>query len=66
MKSYSGEKYPHKEITEKIIGAAYTVHNRLGHSFQEKVYENALVKELQHNGLNVVQQKPLSVSYGHQ
>jgi GxxExxY protein len=64
MKDYSEEKYPHKEITEKIIGAAYAVHNRLGHSFQEKVYENALVKELQNHGLTVEQQKGMKVNYG--
>jgi GxxExxY protein len=34
------------EITEKIIGCAYTVSNVLGNGFLEKVYENALVIEL--------------------
>jgi len=31
------------DITEKIIGCAYTVGNTLGCGFLEKVYENALV-----------------------
>lgn len=34
------------QITERIIGAAYEVSNILGCGFLEKVYENALVKEL--------------------
>jgi hypothetical protein len=58
------EEYPLSNLTEKIIGAAFQVHNRLGQGFQEKVYENALVKELRTNGLRVEQQKPLTVMYG--
>ena len=51
------------EITQKIIGAAYTVANELGTGFLEKVYENALVWELKEAGLEVKQQYPLSVMY---
>ena len=40
------------------------MHNRLGQSFQEKVYENALVEELKAIGLFVDQQKPKTVLYG--
>jgi GxxExxY protein len=58
------EEYPLSNLTEKIIGAAFQVHNRLGQGFQEKVYENALVEELRTNGLRVEQQKPLTVMYG--
>jgi GxxExxY protein len=38
--------YPEKELTESIIGAAFEVHNVLGPGFLEKVYRNALLKEL--------------------
>jgi GxxExxY protein len=58
------EAYPLSNLTEKIIGAAFQVHNRLGQGFQEKVYENALVEELHAIGLFVDQQKPLTVLYG--
>jgi hypothetical protein len=34
------------EITERIIGCAFTVSNALGGGFVEKVYENALAYEL--------------------
>jgi GxxExxY protein len=50
-------------ITEKIIGSAFTVSNKLGAGFLEKVYENAMVIELTKNGLKVEQQKPLNVFY---
>lgn len=57
------EKYPLKELTEKIIGAAYDVHNELGSGFVEKVYENALTAELRRQEYVVEQQKALTVSY---
>ena len=50
-------------ITEKIIGAAYTVSNTLGAGFLEKVYENSLVIELKKQELIVEQQKSLNVYY---
>lgn len=53
----------HKELTEKIIGAAYAVHNALGYGFVEKVYENALRVELEEGGLSVEQQAPVDVRY---
>ena len=37
--------YKHRGITEKIIGAAYKVHNTLGSGFLEKVYQNSLAIE---------------------
>jgi GxxExxY protein len=36
----------HQELTEKIIAAAYAVHNELGSGFLEKVYENAMAVKL--------------------
>jgi len=50
-------------LTEKIIGCAYKVHNTLGPGFLEKVYENALRIELQKLGLSVKQQEPIEVVY---
>ena len=63
MKVYSENNYPKEDITEKIIRAAFAVHNKLGSGFVEKVYENALVKELTARGLKVEQQKQLKVVY---
>jgi GxxExxY protein len=51
----------HSELTEAVIGAAYTVHNTLGHGFAEKVYENALCAELEMLGMPAVQQVAIEV-----
>ncbi len=51
------------QLTETIIGCAYTVSNALGSGFLEKVYENALAIELRRGGLKVVQQYPVPVHY---
>ena len=54
------------QITEKIIGCAYAVGNELGVGFLEKVYENALLIELEKKGLHVEQQKHVPVIYSGQ
>jgi GxxExxY protein len=51
------------DLTQKIIGCAYKVHNTLGPGFLEKVYENALRIELEKLGMRVKQQEPINVSY---
>lgn len=53
----------HEQLTEQIIGAFYKVYNTLRYGFLEKVYENALALELRKTGINVVQQKPVTVRY---
>ena len=51
------------EITEKIIGCAYSVSNTLGIGFVEKVYENAMVVAISKTGLLVEQQYPIKVIF---
>ena len=51
------------DLTQKIIGCAYKVHNALGPGFLEKVYENALRIELEKLGLDVKQREPINVGY---
>jgi GxxExxY protein len=58
-----GHKSEIDRVTEKIIGCAFTVGNRLGCGFLEKVYENALVIELRKAGLRVAQQQLMEVRY---
>lgn len=53
----------YKELSEKIIGTAYAVHNALGCGFMEKVYQNALGIELEHTGLRCSCEVPLQVLY---
>jgi GxxExxY protein len=56
-------KVLHKELSFGIVGAAMEVLNTLGHGLNEKVYENALVAELNLRGLTVSQQKRFEVLY---
>ncbi|MCG2697540.1 GxxExxY protein [Candidatus Parcubacteria bacterium] len=51
------ELYPHSDITEKIISAAFEVYNRLGPGFLESVYENSFIVALIKRGLKVERQK---------
>ena len=53
----------HYHITEKIIGAAYSVHNTLGSGFLEKVYQNSLAIELKSFGFIIGVEKPINVYY---
>jgi GxxExxY protein len=50
-------------LTQHIIGCAFTVSNKLGCGFLEKVYENALLLELRKNGFQAKQQEPIKVFY---
>ena len=56
----------HKELSEKIIGAAMTVLNELRPGLDEKLYENALVVELKALGHRVEQQRAFPVYYREQ
>jgi len=53
----------HEELTERIIGAAITVHRRLGPGFLESIYERALEVELRRAGLRVERQVQVAVRY---
>ncbi|MGH9780018.1 MAG: GxxExxY protein [Candidatus Acidiferrales bacterium] len=55
--------YPEADLSERILGAAFKVHNTLGAGFMEKVYENALVHELRKDKATVEQQKAIQVKY---
>jgi GxxExxY protein len=57
------ENYKHKELTSAIIGCFYDVYNELGFGFLEKVYENALMIELESKGFVVEKQKQIIVFF---
>jgi GxxExxY protein len=50
-------------FTEKIIGCAYRVYNKMGFGFLESVYEKCMLIELRKSGLNAESQKPIKVYY---
>ena len=56
-------KYKHSDLTDQIIKSYYTVYNELGYGFLEKVYENAMLIELQKTGLQTEAQKRILVYY---
>ena len=62
MNTESGDS-KHKALTEAIISAFYAVYNKLGYGFLEKVYENAMIIELENRGIAAVQQAPIKVFY---
>ena len=51
------------EITHKIINAFYQVYNNLGYGFLEKIYENALLIELEKRNVPAQGQCPIQVFY---
>ena len=56
----------HEEITDKIIKSFYKVYNTLGYGFLERVYQKALLIELQEIGLECKEEFPIDVYYGGQ
>jgi GxxExxY protein len=63
IKDEASVQYPLKDLTEKVIGAAFEVHNQLGAGFLERVYENALLIELRSRGVDAAAQVEVPVSY---
>lgn len=55
--------YPEQSLTEKILEAAFAVHNTLGCGFLEKVYSNALRIEIRGMGLACEHEASLKVKY---
>lgn len=52
-----------EELTDRIISCAIEVHRTLGAGFVESIYENALVVVMRKRGLQVEQQKDISIVY---
>ena len=51
------------ELTEKVIGCAFIVYNKMGFGFLESIYEKCLLIELSKIGLKAESQKPILVYY---
>ena len=63
MNAEKTDFYKHKELTDAVICCFYTVYNTLGYGFLEKVYENALLIELEKRGIRAQPQFPVPVYY---
>ena len=56
----------HEDLTRETIGAAMEVLNHIKPGQNEKIYERAMLIELESRGLKVTKQKQFAVSYkGH-
>lgn len=53
----------HKNITERIIGASFQVHNFLGNGFQEVIYQRALAFEMKQAGLDFAREIEQEIFY---
>ena len=53
----------YKELTDRILKAAYTVHNELGCGFLEKVYQEAMAIQLSEMGIPFEREKHLPITY---
>jgi GxxExxY protein len=56
----------HQKLSEDIIGSGMKILNTLKPGLDEKIYENALVVELQRRGHKVEQQRAYVVKYENQ
>jgi GxxExxY protein len=55
--------FPHKQVPEAIIGAAFQVHNELGYGFLHRVYQRALQVELARRKYRADLEKRISVRH---
>ena len=53
----------YSDVTQKIIGCAFSVHNKLGSGFQEVVYQRALAVEMGRAGLNFSREEEVQIYY---
>ena len=53
----------HKDVTEKILGAAFEVHRTLGYGFLEKIYRLSTQVELISLGCPCETEHPITVMY---
>ena len=53
----------HRDVTEAVIGASFSVYNELGYGFLEKVYQRAMVVELRAQGVPVTTEADIRVIY---
>jgi GxxExxY protein len=58
---HTNDQYLHSAISNKVIAGFYETYNELGYGFLESVYEEALFRVLQTNGLHVQRQLPVPI-----
>lgn len=61
--AYDPVKFPHRELTERVIGCFYDVYNDLGFGFLESEYHRAMIVALEAVGLRVQSEAKLPVYF---
>lgn len=56
-------QYKYSDITAKILGCCFEVHKILGNGFQEVIYQRALAKEMNIQGLLFVREFEMTIFY---
>ena len=59
----NNKKLLHEETTQRILGAAFGVHDQLGYGFLERVYQRALQVELLRRGAIAEIEKRIQIRY---
>ncbi|NLP59277.1 GxxExxY protein [Lutibacter sp. B1] len=59
----TNEKYKYSDLTGKIIGCAMEVHKILGNGFQEVIYQRALAKEMDLQGIRFSREHEMPIYY---
>jgi GxxExxY protein len=52
-----------KELSYKIVGVLFEVHNKLGGEYQEKYYQRAVANALRQKGLKFKEQLPVDLKF---
>jgi len=56
--------YP--DLSYKIMGVLFKVHNKLGSAYQEKYYQRAIAAELRTQNINFIREKEIVLGYGNE
>lgn len=56
-------EFKYGDITEKIIGACFRIHNTLGNGFPEVIYQRALALELNTIGVHYEREFDMAIYY---
>ena len=59
----TNEQYKYSNLTGKIIGCAMEVHRFLGNGFQEVIYQRALAKEMNIQGVDFSREHVMPIYY---
>lgn len=57
------KNFLHEDLSYKIRGACFIVHNSLGGGHKEGIYQKALAIELEKSGIKFEREKTLNISY---